>query len=73
MKSYIIYKHTYDYKNGTKTSSCIYNGTIEKRAKDIYKSAVESAKKEQTRIDVELKVFDGVNYGGSMYINGFTR
>ena len=73
MKSYIVYKHTYNYNNGTKITSCLYNGIIETRANNIYKNAVENAKrlKEQTRIDVELKVLDGVNYGGAFYTNGF--
>ena len=71
MKSYIVYKHTYNFNNGTKTTSCLYNGTIETRAKNTYRSAVESAKNEQTRIDIELVVLDNVNYGGWVYTNGF--
>lgn len=73
MKSYTIYEHTYNYKNGTKLSHCLYNGTIAKRAYDTFKSAVANAKrlKEQTRIDIKLKVLDGLNYSGSVYTNGF--
>lgn len=75
MKSYIVYEHIFNYDNGTKSTHCLYNGTIETRAQNTYKNAVENAKRLQeiTRIDVELVVLDNVNYGGCVYTNGYER